>query len=305
MFDHCLCFSLSFWEEFLLIWRGGKDEASLKTEKWRTASITSMHPQQWRRHERTLYWITIARKLVVLQNPCKPTKECICSHGKLTVSVTLECGQSKLLHITQDGLATNTQWSCWCVFFKVMVLYKVGITSLFAWWYRRFLWNAPVQGGPIWEGVSLVWWDAVFCSFVLYPWAAMIITLGNAMPQVYYLLGKNKLGGALVVYKVCSMMQLLLEHLHQHVPKAPAMGKPICWGLLLWKHDSSGDENSIFTRGFYPKNDKHPLLLAIIEAHKKLQAMEKNLNCTQPQQCFKKRNHKHIKNQSNVWFYFT
>ncbi len=147
-------------------------------------------------------YIELPRKLVVLQNPCKPTKECICSHGKLTVRVTLECGLSKLLHITQDGLATNTQWSCWCVFFKVMVLYKVGITSLFAWRYRRFLWNAPVQGGPIWQGVSLVWWDAVFCSFVLYPWAAMIITPGNAMPQGYYLWGKNKLGGALVVYEV-------------------------------------------------------------------------------------------------------
>jgi hypothetical protein len=31
----------------------------------------------------------------------------------------------------------------------------------------------------------------------------MIITLGNAMPQgYYYVLGKNNLGGALVVYKV-------------------------------------------------------------------------------------------------------
>lgn len=115
------------------------------------------------------------------------------------------------------------------------------------------------------------------------------------MPQGYYLWGKNKLGGALVVYKVCSTMQLLLEHLHQHVPKTPAMGKPICWGLLLWKHNSSGDENSIFTRGFNSKNHKHPLLLVIIEAHKQLQAMEKNLNCRQPQQCFKNRNHKHIR----------
>jgi hypothetical protein len=42
----------------------------------------------------------------------------------------------------------------------------------------------------------------VFCSFVLYPWAAMIITLGNATLQGHYLRGKNKLGGVLVVYEV-------------------------------------------------------------------------------------------------------
>lgn len=54
----------------------------------------------------------------MLQNPCKPTKECICSHGKLTVSVTLECGPSKLLHITQDGLAgyKHTMVMLVCVF---------------------------------------------------------------------------------------------------------------------------------------------------------------------------------------------
>jgi len=55
------------------------------------------------------------------------------------------------------------------------------------------------------------------------------------------------------------------------------MGKAICWGLLLWKHDPSGDENSFFTRGFHPKNHKHPLLLVIIEAHKKSKAMEKKI----------------------------
>jgi hypothetical protein len=58
-------------------------------------------------------------------------------------------------------------------------------------------------------------------------------------------------------------------------------------------------ENSIFTRGFHPKNHKHPLLLVIIEAHKKSQAMEKKLKCTQPQQCFKKKSQTH-QNQSNV-----
>jgi hypothetical protein len=206
-----------------LIWRGGKDEASLKTEKWKTASITSMHPQQWRRHE---------NHRVILNYHCKESSSVIKSlqtnkrvcHGKLTVSVTLECGLSKLLHITQDGLATNTQWSCWCVFFKVMVWYKVGITSLFAWWYRWFLWNAPVQGGPIWQGVSLVWWETVFCSFVLYSWAAMIITPGNAMPQGHYLWGKNKLGGALVVYEV-SYDAIFIRASPPACPKRPCNGK--------------------------------------------------------------------------------
>jgi hypothetical protein len=54
------------------------------------------------------------------------------------------------------------------------------------------MWNVPVRGGPIWQGVSLVWWETVFCSFVLYPWAAMIITPGNAIMQGHYLRPKHK-----------------------------------------------------------------------------------------------------------------